>query len=235
MKLLRIFLVMAMAMLIASVAAAQCAHQPVSGTYKTNDGTMILGRASEAFCTGVGPGVPGNMQNAESWNGSALGTQWKIWGMTIDEAGAVETARSINSSGTGWIDYVTNYTGGSFWLSGTHTWGDGLGDFTGTITYYNVGTKVSYFAWQVVGVTSNITMRGAFDACPYCFLDYSLANTMRIWRTGDTAPMPANYPSFLCGANGGELHDVCGVTLNIMCDPTATETSTWGGIKELFR
>ncbi|RJR27685.1 MAG: hypothetical protein C4574_05920 [Candidatus Latescibacterota bacterium] len=235
MKLLRMFLVVALAMLVSSVVAAQCAHQPVPGSYKTLDGTMIGGRASEAFCSGAGPGVPGNTQNAESWNGAALGTQWKIWGMAIDAAGAVETARSINSSGTGWIDYVTNYAGGFFWLSGSHTWGDGLGDFSGTITYYNVGTKVSYFMGMIVGVTSNITLRGQFADCPYCFIDYSLANSMLIWKTGDGAPMPANYPPFLCGANGGELHDICCVTLNIVCDPTATETSTWGAIKDLYR
>ncbi len=235
MKLLRIALVTALAMLFATAVLAQCAHQPVPGTYKTLDGSMIGGRASEAFCSGVGAGVPGDMQNAMSWNGAALGTQWKIWGMTIDAAGAVETSRFLDASGTGWIDYVTNYTGGQFWLSGAHTWGDGLGDFTGTITYYNVGAKVSYVGWTPVGVTSNITINGVFTDCPYCFITYGIANALRIWKTGDAAPMPANYPPFLCGANTGELYDVCCITLNIICDPTAVEPSTWGAIKGFYR
>lgn len=234
MKLLRTGAVIAIVMFWACAVSAQCAHQPVPGSYQTQNGTMIGGRASEAYCSGVGPGVPGNEQYALSWDGATLGAQWRLWGMAIDANGAVETARSINSSGTGWIDYVTNYVGGYFWLSGSHLWGDGLGDFTGTITYYNVGTKVSYYAWEVVGVTSNITLRGAFDSCPYCFIDYSIANAMQVWRTGE-GPMPANFPPFLCGASSGELYDVCCLTLNIMCDPTAAESSTWGTIKGLYR
>jgi hypothetical protein len=235
MKLVRLVIIAALALFLASAAYAECAHKPAPGIYRTMDATMIGGRASEAFCTGEGAGVPGNMQNAMSWDGAALGTQWKIWGMTIDLDGADETNRFLDANGNGFIDYVTNYTGGQFWLSGTHTWGDGLGDFTGAVTYYNVGAKVSYIGWQQVGVTSNVTIEGVFNDCPYCFITYGLANTLRIWKTGDTAPMPGNYPPFLCGANSGELYDVCCVTLNIICDPTATESSTWGAIKDLYR
>lgn len=234
MKLLKMALVMSLVLLVATYAFAGCPHKPKDGIYSTNTGALIGGRVSEAYCTGVGPGVPGNMQNAMSWNGAALGTQWKIWGMAIDGAGAVETGRFFDAYGNGWIDYVTNYTGGQFWLSGAGAWGDGLGDFSGAITYYNVGAKVSYVGWQQIGVTANISFTGVFNECDWCFIDYGIANSILVWKTGMPA-MPANYPPFLCGANGGELHDVCCVTFSIFCDITPTEETTWGAIKGLYR
>jgi len=234
MKLLRILVVFVLVMLVASWAFAACAHKPQNGVYSTSTTTMLAGRASEAFCSGVGPGVPGNTQNAMSWDGAVLGGQWKIWGMTIDPQGAVEVGRFL-VNGNGWIDYVTNYTGGQFWLSGAHTWGDGLGDFTGLITYYNVGTKVSYANGVPIGATSNITMWGTFNDCNYCFLNYGISNTLLTWRTGYATPMPANYPPFLCAAVAGELHEVCNAEISIFCDVTATHPSTWGSIKELYR
>jgi hypothetical protein len=225
---------LAAALLVANSVLAECAHAPLQGSYSTSTGSMIGGRVSEAFCSGVGPGQPGNMQNAMSWNGAALGTQWTVSGMTIDAAGAVLKKDAVDGSGFGYRDYVTNYTGGTFWLSGAGAWGDGLGDFTGTITYYNVSTRISFMGGMPIGATSNISFRGAFTDCAYCFIDYAVANSMLMWTTGDGA-MPANYPPFLCGANAGELHDVCCVTMHILCDVTATEESTWGSIKSLYR
>ncbi len=234
MKVSRMLVILAAAMLVAGAAFAECAHEPLQGSYSTTVGTMIGGRVSEAFCSGGGPGQPGNAQNAMSWNGMTLGGQWTMSGMTIDAAGAVQKKYAIDAFGNGYIDYVTNYTGGQFWLSGAGAWGDGLGDFTGTLAYYNVGTRVSYFGWQQVGVTSNITFRGAFNDCAYCFIDYAVANSFLIWTSGE-GTMPVNYPPFLCGATTGELHDACCVTMHILCDVTATEESTWGSIKSLYR
>lgn len=234
MKLLRTVFVFATAMLVAGSAFALCAHQPVQGSYSTTTGTMIGGRASEAFCSGAGPGQPGNTQRALSWNGAVLGGQWILSGMAIDVNGAVVTSQYFDANGNGYIDYITNYTGGTFWLSGAGLWGDGLGDFNGQVTYYNVGTKVTYFGWQPVGATSNITIHGTFNDCNYCFIDYGMANSLLMWSPGD-GTMPANYPPFLCGAFAGELHDVCCVTIHVLCEVTATEPSTWGSIKALYR
>lgn len=236
MRLVRTAIVLAATMLIANSAIADCTHEPLQGSYSTTTATMIGGRASEAFCSGTppGPGLPGNTQNAMSWNGAFLGGQWILSGMTIDENGAVEKKRSIDAFGNGYIDYVTNYTGGQFWLSGAGAWGDGLGDFTGALTYYNVGTRVSYIGGLPIGATSNISFRGTFNDCAYCFIDYGIANSILMWSSGD-GTMPANYPPFLCGATTGELHDVCCLTIHILCDVTSTEESTWGAIKGLYR
>ena len=155
--------------------------------------------------------------------------------MAIDGAGAVETARWLDANGNGWIDYATNYVGGEFWLDGDHVWGNGTGDFGGTVTYFNVAARVSYIGWETVGVTSNIFMRGTFNDCPGCAVEYAISNAMLVWRTGSPAPMPVGYPSFECGAAMGELFDVCCARAYIYCQTVSTEQSTWGGIKSLYR
>ena len=215
----------------ALVVWAQC---PVPGIYRTQTMTVAPGRASEAWCGGVGPGVPGNTENAFSWDGTTLGSQWRAWGMCIDESGASETGRSIDASGNGWIDYETNYLGGEFWLSKDHAWSDGVHDLTGTITYYNVGTRVSYIGGVPVGATSNVFFTGLFDGCPGHILEYAITNAMLVWRSDSGYPRPDDYPGMLCGANTGELFDVCCVTATIH-QYVAAEESSWGAIKELYR
>ena len=93
------------------VALGQCPSH--DGVFSTTTGTMLPGRASEAWCTGT-PGVTGNNENAMSWDGTTLGTQWRAWGMSIDENGAVEIFRNLDSEGSGWIEYRTFYDGGEF-------------------------------------------------------------------------------------------------------------------------
>jgi hypothetical protein len=220
---------------MASAAFAACPNPPKDGIYTTTNGTVLGGRASESWCGGTGPGRPGNTQNAMSWDGANLGAQWKVWGMSIDPAGAVETARHFDGSGNGWIDYATNYSGGQFWLSGNHLWGDGTTDYTGTLTYYNVGARVSYVGWQPVGVTSNIFLTGVFDSCPSCHFEYAISNALLVWQTGYPAPMPATYPPFLCNGPSGEFFTACCTVAKIHCTPISTESSTWGGMKALYR
>ena len=221
------------AVLVAISAFGAWAQCPVPGIYSTYTSTILSGRASEAWCGDVGPGRSGNTENAASWNGSALGTQWKAWGMYIDEFGAVESGRYIDGLGNGWIDYETNYLGGQFWLSKDHAWGDGINDITGAISYYNVSTRVSIVAGQPVGATSNIYFTGTFDDCPDHILEYAITNAMMVWRSDSGAPRPGNFPDMLCGANAGELFDVCCITATIR-ESVAVEESSWSSIKEQY-
>ena len=235
MRLMRTFFVFLFLIAMASYAYAASSNRPKDGIYSTSNGTILGGRASEAWCTGGGPGQVGNTENAMSWDGTNLGAQWNVWGMTIDAAGAVETARHFDSRGNGWIDYATNYTGGQFWLSGDHIWGNGTTDYTGTLTYYNVGARVNYVGGQPVGVTSNIFLTGIFDDCPNCSIEYAISNALLVWRTGYPTAMPASYPPFQYDASTGELFDACCAVAKIYCNPLSTNPSTWGGIKALYR
>jgi hypothetical protein len=169
-----------------------------------------------------------------SWGG-ALGTQWRLWGQTIDATGAVEVANTVDADGNGYIDYATNYTGGQFWLTGAHTWSLDGQDLTGVLTYYNVGTRVQYMAGQAVGANANVFMTGSFDDCTSCQVEYTIANAELVWSSGYGTPAPAEYPALLCNATTGELFDACCITVLVTCGGIATETQTWGTVKALYR
>jgi len=159
--------------------------------------------------------------------------------MQIDQNGAQETGRDIDAEGSGWIDYVTNYEGGRFWLDGNHFGPPGsVSEFTGNITYYNVSTRVTLQYGEVVGVTSNVTFNGWFDTCECCFIEFAIANAIRVWVDGEGTP-PAPYPPFICDSDftpgtTGELFDACCITARVSC-PNSTEETSWGAIKEMFK
>lgn len=226
-------------LVLAGAASAQCPS--AIDTWSTTNGTMLPGRASEAWC-GVPPypfqpGVPGNTQNAMSWNGTALGTQWKTWGMSINAAGAVLLSDMVDANGNGSRTYGTHYDGGQFWLSATNTWSDGIADLTGSLTSYYVVITITYVNFNAVGATSSITFTGSFDNCAAtnnCRITFTIANAFLIWGSGQVTPMPANYPSFLCGATMGQLFDICCISMQIQCAVTDEPTS-WGRVKSLYR
>lgn len=240
MKSLRMMLVLALALLVSATLNAQtdCEdfHNP-DGYYTTQGGGLLPGRVSEANCAGEGAGYPGNTQDAMSWDGSALMTQWHVWGMQIDENGAQYAGSYDDGSGNGWIDYTTNYTGGNFWLSATGPWGDGSMEYTGTLNYYNVSTRVTLVGGVPVGKTSNVTFTGDFDTmdCYDCSLEFVIANALLVWDSTSGSPRPDDYPDFLCGATDGELYDACCINARVICGEVDADQSTWGAIKELYR
>jgi hypothetical protein len=248
MKIMKTLLVVAGMMLIASTVSAQfcgCPENtiPYQRYWMTYDGSLLPGRVSEAWCTTdppeyFHPGVPGNTEYAMSWDEADLGLQWKVWGMTIDANGAQEVGSEIDGEGTGWIDYVTNYDGGRFWLSGAHFGPPGSFDFTGGITYYNVSTRVNLLYGQVTSVVSNVTFNGFMDTCDCCFIEFAIADAVRVWIEGE-GPAPAPYPPFICGEDmtpgiTGELFDACCIIASTSC-PNSAERTSWGEIKEMYK
>ena len=247
MKVLKMLLVVAGMMLLATSVSAQfCGcpedHIPYQRMWSTYDGSLLPGRVSEAWCSPdpyFQAGVPGNTEYAQSWDGATLGTEWEVWGMQIDAAGAGEVARDMDATGTGWIDYVTNYDGGQFWLNGAIFGPPGSVDFLGSITYYNVSTRVSFLNGQVVGVTSNVTFNGWMDGtCECCYIEFGIANAMRVWVEGEGTP-PAPYPPFICDVDktpgtGGELFDACCIMASISC-PNSSDVASWGAIKGMYK
>lgn len=238
MRLLRTSLACLGLLLTAASAWAVCPN--ANGVFSTYNGGMIPGRASEAWCGAGGaptqPGVPGNTENAMSWDGANLGGQWKVWGMQIDPNGAILVGSRSFGPYT-YVDYVTDYTGGQFWLSRNGAWGDGYNDVTGVLTAYHVATTITLYNGNPVGQTSNITFTGAFTDCPEmqdCTLEFVIANAMKVWDSGYGTPMPANFPPLLCDANLGELFDVCCIQMSINCAVPAEEHS-WGSLKAMYR
>ncbi len=231
-----VIVIAALLLVTATVAWAACPD--ANGIFGTTNGTLIGGRVSEAWCGAGGaplmPGVPGNTENAMSWDGVALGTQWRLWGMQINAAGAIQTGMRVFGPYT-YVDYSTDYDGGQFWLTRAGPWGDGINDLTGNVTAYHVATTITYYNGSPVGATSNATLTGYFTNCATgqgCVVEWAIANAIKIWDSG-MGTMPANYPAMLCGAAGGELFDACCIQLSIHC-AVPIEPTTWGAIKSMY-
>jgi hypothetical protein len=219
---------------LAATASATCPSR--IGPFSTMAGTLQAGRVSEAWCTGAGAGVPGNMENAMSWDGVSLGAQWKIWGMTINAAGAVMVGQRIIGPYM-YIDYVTDYDGGAFWLSRNFAWSDGTGDLTGIVSWYHVTTTVTLYNGVPVGQTSNVTLTGQFTNCSGfqgCVIEFAIANAIKVWDSNRGTPAPTNYPAQLCGAATGELFDACCIDMSINC-VVGSEVESWSGLKSMYR
>jgi hypothetical protein len=171
MRLLKMLLLAAGMTLLATAVSAQfcgCPEEnvPYQRDWMTYDGSLLPGRVSESWCGPIEPGVPGNTDYAMSWDGANLGQQWRAWGMQIDAAGTNEVGSVLDEDSTGYVDYVTNYDGGRFWVDGDYFGPPGsVSEFTGSITYYNVATRVNYFFGSVESVISNVTFSGWFDTC----------------------------------------------------------------------
>ena len=236
---MRVFLLtFLITLFVAAPTLAQCPD--AMGQWSTQTGTMIGGRASEAYCTPLAQygGVPGNTQNAQSWNGTALGTQWRAWGMAIDAIGAVLIGDTVDpGTGDGTRTYQTFYEGGQFWLSRDETWADGLADLTGDLLSFQVITTLTIMGGNVVGASSNISFGGSFANCDVsngCDIEFAIANALLAWNQDFPIPMPTGYPPFECGATLGEMFDVCCITISIDCTVPTVE-GTWSDIKAQYR
>jgi hypothetical protein len=234
MKILKMLFLAVLLMAFSQAAWAQC---PSSiGQWSTQDGTMLGGRATEAWCNG-NQGEVGNTQSAMSWDGVSLGTQWSASGMAIDPAGASLVADTVDGFGNGIQIYITDYVGGQFWLSKDHSWADGVADLTGDLTTFNVTTTITIQGGLVVGSSSNVAFTGTFSNCPGlngCEISFGITNALLAWHPDFGGTMDAGYPDLECGATIGEAYDVCCIVVEIYCAVGAEET-TWGSLKALYK
>lgn len=195
------------------------------------DYPILEGRISDAWCNGV-PGEAGNMQDAQSWDGAALGMEWTFDGMTVDAAGGTVVYDGV-TGGNGIRITEYGFDGGQFWLSGDGVWTDGDVELTGAVADYLVVRTETFVDGELVAAVSNVTFEGAFDDCIDCYLQ-ATANTNLVWRTGYAWGMPADYPGFLCG-DSGELGEFYDMTVFIVCEGTATESRSLSDMKSLYR
>jgi hypothetical protein len=212
------------------------------GTYETLHGTIQPGRATESMPADGAEGQIGNMIWAESWDGSALGGNWKL---TCIQLGAPPTLLYDGViGGSGQRIYSTTYGGGSIWLSGTGAWAAGGAPYyTGTVTTFSIITTKQFVAGTLVGVVNDINFGGTFEGQGQCFA-MNIANSELVGMTGSAyLPPPAGvWPAFHgpvdCSVIGshGTYWNVHDLTLSISGNClTPTRPATWGTIKSLYR
>jgi len=231
-KLLVVVLALVVVLLPALVSAT-----PVTGTYYSafRGGNVMLGRASVARPT-VNSGNP-KVFNGQSWNGTALGTQWEI------RCGVEMTATPPDYSlynpvtGTGFITYHQTFTGGTFTLYPDVTvgWGDGSGTI-GTTSAVSQVRMVNF-----VPVSSSFTAFTSGEFSDGCHLDFAMSNGFGVGET-PYASKPATYPAFLApdcsladaAHQFGTWADVNDIVVDISC-PIPAQPSTWGYVKSLYK
>lgn len=203
-------------LLLMLLASTVLAGPPVQGTYKSTDlgGLVLTGNFSESWLPGGGHGQPGNTVSASSWDGTALGTQWRLWCPAISTA-PVLTSDTRNGDGTGDVTYRTTYIGGAFWFSGAGPWGDGTNDYTGTLQGFIVTAVYHFAANQLTGIESRVSTSGSFDGYSQC-LEYSI-NSATFAGTTEYGAKPAVFPEFIAAD----------------CNPTGLERGAWGTVQKI--
>lgn len=216
---------------------------PVPGTYTSTDmgmgGVLLTGRA----CTwrpGINSGLP-HVLHAQSWNGTALGTQWEF-NCPIETVNFLVQDNRVGGVGT--IVYTSTFSGGTFtFFAGGWPWGDG----TGTLGVTTLITTVQYILIGGVStpVASVVNGNSSGEFVGGCSLTFIIANGVGVGETNSLYPTmtkPSDYPTFLDGTCGpaasgqqyGSWGTVITITMHIDC-PVPAATSTWSRVKILYR
>lgn len=220
-------------------AVAQ-ADAPLSGDYQSTDlgGPVHVGRYTEAWDAGGGAMSSGTVLNAESWDGAALGSQWRYWCAT-EASDAVLLSDFVNASGNGNRTYMKTFDGGFIWLAGDGPWANGDPDYYGVIDNYVEYETVTYSGWVPVAAVTNVQAVAHFNDYPQQCMSFYIGNGTRIATTDLGETLPADYPGLLdtgCNATrvDGAAWDFTSVTLSIVDCAVGTEDSSWGAIKTMY-
>jgi hypothetical protein len=224
------------------VPAIAGAGAPVVGTYNSTAGDVLAGRATESMPADGAEGLVGNMVAAASWNGTTLGTNWKLTCPEVSEPPGLLYDGVFN--GTGQRIYRTNYSGGQLWLAGDGAWAGGDPYYTSTLSTLTVIATKQYVNGTLTGVKSTINLVGPIDGYTDC-VEMVISNAelvgytpVGIFMSGITGDFPAFQGPSDCAATGehGTYWTVHDVTLNLLgsCVVSA-EQSTWGSVKSLYR
>ena len=232
------------ALAASTVASAAGIYPPTVGTYRSSLGQVLPGRATESMPCDLCEGQLGNLITSESWDGSALGTNWTLTCPQIASAPQLTFDNVV--SGTGQRIYQTSYSGGNLWLSGTGAWGTGDPAYTAPISYFTAVTTQQYVGGVLVGEVSNLNFFGMMDNYDNCF-SLAISNGALVGATGGSAPLtppadPSTYPPLKgpsdCNATAthGTYWAVHDITFTILgrC-AVATRPATWGQVKAIYR
>jgi hypothetical protein len=222
------------------VAAVALADAPNNGVYQS-PGAINEGRFSEAYVGGA-QGYPGNTVHALSWDGTDLGLQWQVTCPYIALPPEL-IEDTVDEYGNGHRVYRTIYTGGEYWLSGTGAWSSGDAFYSGYLEHYVHTTTMQIANGELVGYTTNAQMTGRFYGYPQACMQLTIANAALVGMGG--LP-PSDYPNLKDGTSDtcvdadpsiiGEWGNVWAITMIIQgCEPTATEETSWGAIKSIYR
>lgn len=227
------------AMLAMGVSAAY-AQPPVDGTYLSDPaGPFLEGRYSISWPGANGYRDPGNILNVESWNGSALATQWRIYCPIIISSTELYKIPT-GGPGTYIASYLITYVGGNVWLDGAGPWGGGAPSYTGVIDTYIEVRQVQVVSDVLTGADSNHNLSAHILGYPADCVAFAIGNSAWIGDTPQHGAKPAGYPDYLdatCAPAGTSGHwgTATDLTLIVQGCEVGTEATTWGAVKAIYR
>lgn len=231
-------------------AAVVQAGPPLNGTYKST-----LGHFDEGTATTKSAGnflAAGNVLYGQSYNGGFT-SDWTINCVTVSSA--VPLGPPIGNSGN--YLYEITYTGGYVTLGGPgNPWNGGDATYTGIIDEFKEFRTIQVVAGTVRGWTSDYAIQAHIQGYSESCVEWAIGNGVLRGGTEPQAPKPfnrtvapspipsvkpANYPDFpgagcVLGPNGpGTWEDIRDLTLTIAGCTVATEQSSWGKVKSMYR
>ena len=235
------FAIVIPAILVMLLEGTSVAGPPLNGDYQSIDlgGPVYVGRYTEGWDSGGGAMEGGTTLNAESWDESVLGTQWRYWCST-EASDAVLLVNNVNpTTGNGNRTYMKSFAGGYIWLSGAGPWANGDPDYYGTIETYTEFETITYSNWVPIAAVTNVQAIASFDDYPELCMAFYIGNGTRVATTDLGDPVPPDYPDLLdpnCDATRteGAFWDFFSVTLSITDCATGTEATTWGAVKTML-
>lgn len=233
------FTVLLLATMLVVGTSIAYAQPPVDGVYKTQDLDFLEGRYSVAWPAGNGYEDIGNVIHQESWNGAALGTEWRIYCPLIANVLLLYNVPT-GPAGTYIAGYQITYTGGTVWLDGAGPWGGGDPAYTGMITLYSETRSIQVVSDVLTALNSNHNLEAQVMGYAADCMQFAIGNTAWIGDTPQHGPKPADYPAFLdsgCDPTGtaGHWGTSTDLTLTIQGCLVGTEETTWGAVKARYQ
>jgi hypothetical protein len=230
-------------------AAAVYAGPPLNGSWSSNGGTVFdEGTATSSWAGPLGYLNLGNILYGRSYAGGSFTNDWQI-GCPVVTAVVVIIPKG---GPTGNETYHIKYAGGYVTLGGPgNPWDGGDPVYTGTITQYDEFRTVTYVNNKIVGATSDHSVSATIQGYSNSCVAWAIGNGVLRGGTPPGAPgftypplqsvKGANYPGYpdaacaLLGAGTGHWDDIKDLTVSVAGCTVATEKSTWGSVKAMYR
>jgi len=228
-------LISILTVVLAVGAASVYAQPPVNGTYKSSNGQFDEGREASSWVAGGGFLSTGGVLHAESFDGAALGGDWKI---VCPQVVTVSLIVDLTFGGNGQRIYQLDYAGGYIELDGGGPWGGGDPSYTGVIDTYVEIRTVQYVGGAKTGSVSDHSVSAHLQGYPQSCMTWGIGNGA--WLDESPNVKPANYPTFLdpaCGATAttGHWGTFSDLTISVTGCSVAAQEATWGSVKALYR
>jgi hypothetical protein len=234
------------AVLVAS-AAFVYAGPPLSGTWKSTNGDFDEGTATTKWAAGDYLGV-GNTIYGQSYNGGFT-NDWTINCPVV--VALFPLGAPIGPTGN--FSYLITYAGGYVTLGGPgNPWDGGDAVYTGIIDTYTEIRTIQTASGFIVGAVSDHSVGAHIQGYPESCVAWAIGNGVLRGGTAPGIPLPFNYgvlqnvkgagyPDYpgggcVLGPTGpGHWDDIRDLTVSVTGCAVATQPSTWGAVKSLYR